>query len=176
MLKQGWVAIYRQIQDHWLWKEKPFDKGRAWIDMLLLANHEEDKILYGNELVIVERGSFVTSELKLMERWGWGKSKTRAFLNLLQNDGMIERKTDRKKTAITIVNYGDFADVGVSRRPQADHKQTTSRPRADTNNNDNNDNNKKKEIYKERKSKTKCIAPRYDIEAAKHRMFTADDE
>ena len=147
MTYQGWVAIYRKIQEHWLWKDKPFSKQAAWIDMLLLANHDDNKFLLGNELVEVKCGSFITSEVKLMERWGWGKSKTRAFLDLLQTDKMIVKKADRKKTTITIVNYSDYAVLKTTSRPQADCEQTTSRPQADTNNNDNNENNDNKYLY-----------------------------
>lgn len=154
MVKQGWVAIHRQIQDHWLWAEKPFDKSHAWIDMLLLANHEDKKFVLGNELVEVKQGSFITSEVKLMERWGWGKSKTRAFLDLLQSDGMIVKISDRKKTTINIVNYSDYAILKTTNRPQTDCKQTANRPQTDTNNNDNNYNNDKKKEKKERKNTT----------------------
>ncbi len=154
MVKQGWVAIHRQIQDHWLWGEKPFSKATAWIDLLLLANHEDKKFLLGNELVEVKQGSFITSEIKLMERWGWGKTKTRAFLSLLQSDGMIIKKSDRKQTTITIVNYNDYAVLKTTKKPQKNHEQTASRPRTDTNNNYNNYNNSKKENKKERKTTT----------------------
>lgn len=146
-MAKGWVAIHRQLQDHWLWEERPFSKAQAWIDMLLLANHDDNKFLLGNELVEVKCGSFITSEVKLMERWGWGKSKTRAFLDLLQTDEMIIKKSDRKKTTITIVNYKEYATLETTDRPQADRQQTNSRPIADTNNNDNNDNNENKYIY-----------------------------
>jgi DNA replication protein DnaD len=61
----------------------------------------------GNELVFVNRGSFITSEIKLMQRWGWGKEKTRNFLKMLQDDGMIIKISDRKKTTIIILNYND---------------------------------------------------------------------
>ena len=155
-VNKGWISLYRSIQDHWLWQEKPFSKAQAWLDLLLSANHEDKKIVLGNELILVRRGSFITSELKLMERWGWGKEKTRNFLKLLQDDGMIEKKSDRKKTTINIVNYNNYQQSPdheqttnrpradheqTTNRPRADHEQTTSRPRADTNNNDNNDNN-----------------------------------
>ena len=150
MRRNGWVAIYRKIQDNYLWADRPFAKGQAWIDMLLLAYHDDNKLMMGNELVKVESGSFVTSELKLMERWGWSKCKTRAFLDLLQNDGMITKKTDRKKTTITIVNYGDYATLKTTNRPQKNHEQTTKRPPTDTNNNYNNYNNY---IYKEKINK-----------------------
>ena len=75
---EGWVKLHRKIQDHWLWQDKPFDKRSAWIDMLLMANHDDNKFLLGNVLVEVQRGSFITSELKLMERWGWSKTKVRS--------------------------------------------------------------------------------------------------
>ena len=147
MTQKGWVAIYRQVQDHWIWEDKPFSKQAAWIDMLLLANHDDNKFMLGNEVVEVKCGSFITSEVKLMERWGWGKAKTRAFLDLLQSDEMIVKKADRKKTTITIVNYRDYAVLETTSRPIADRRQTDSRPIADTNNNDNNDNNENKYIY-----------------------------
>ena len=140
-MKQGWISVHRQLQDHWLWEDKPFSKGQAWIDILMLANHADNKFLLGNELVEVKAGSFITSELKLMERWGWSKTKVRAFLKLLQNDSMIVKKSDRKKTTIIVENYRVFQDIETTDRPQADYEQTTDRPQADTNNNDNNDNN-----------------------------------
>lgn len=140
-MSKGWISVHRSLQCHWLWDEKPFSKGQAWIDMLMMANHADKKFLLGNELVEVKTGSFITSELKLMERWGWGKTKTRAFLDLLQKDGMIVKISDRKRTTIIIENYSDFQDSQTTDKPQTDHSQTTGRPSADTNNNVNNDNN-----------------------------------
>lgn len=134
--KQGFIQLHRQIQDHWLYQEKrKFSKFEAWVDLLFLASHKENKFLLGNELIEIKRGEFVTSELKLMERWGWGKSKTRDFLSLLENDGMIVKKSDRKKTTLTICNYSVYHDKGKENRPIADHEQTDSRPIADTINN-----------------------------------------
>ena len=152
MAKQGWVSIHRSIQDNWLWEEKPFDKKSAWIDLILLANHKDNKFLLGNELIEVPAGSFVTSEVKLMGRWGWGKSKLRSYLKLLEQEDMIVKKSDRKKTVIEVVKYSVYqkneeASVPppdhkqTSSRPVADHKQTTNVPLPDTNNNVNNDNN-----------------------------------
>lgn len=137
--KQGWISIHRSIQDHYLWDDKPFSKGQAWIDMILMANHADNKFLLGNELVTVERGTFITSELKLMERWGWSKTKVRAFMQLLENDSMIVKKTDRKKTTITLVNYSVYQNLQTTEEPQKNHEQTANRPQKDTNNNENNE-------------------------------------
>jgi len=95
---QGWISLHRQIQDNWIWKDKPFSKGQAWIDILLLASHCENKFLLGNELVDIEEGEFVTSETKLSERWGWSRHKVDSFLIILKNDSMLCVKKDNKKT------------------------------------------------------------------------------
>lgn len=139
-MAQGWISVHRQLQEHWLWEDKPFSKGQAWIDLLMSANHCDRKILLGNELIEVKAGSFITSEVKLMDKWGWGKTKLRAFLDVLQSDGMIVKKSDRKKTTIIIENYSVYQIPDTTDRLSADCKQTADRLPADTNNNDNNDN------------------------------------
>lgn len=140
-MAKGWVSIHREIQNHWLWKDKPFTKGQAWIDLLMLANHEDTKFILGNQLIEAKRGDIVTSEIKLMERWGWGKTKLRSFLTLLQNDSMIVKKTNRKQTVISIENYSRFQDTQTIKEPQPNHNQTAIKPQSNTINNVNNVNN-----------------------------------
>lgn len=140
-MSKGWISINREIQDHWVYDDKPFNRLAAWVDLLLLANHKENKFVLGNELITVERGSFVTSELKLMERWGWSNTKVRSFLKLLENDNMIIKKTDSKKSTITIVNYGVYQDLKSAEKVEEKCKESTKKVREHTNNNDNNDNN-----------------------------------
>lgn len=125
----GWVKIQRDISDHWLWQDKPFSKGQAFIDLILMANHSDKKMLFGNEIEVVKRGSVVTSELKLMERWGWSKAKVRRFLSMIEEESMIEMKKDRKKTTINIVNYSKIQDTQTTERPQKDCEETANRPR-----------------------------------------------
>ncbi len=138
---QGWISVHRQIQEHWLWADKPFSKGQAWIDMLMLANHEDKKTLIDNNIVVIESGSFVTSEHKLAERWGWSRWKVNAFLALLQSDNMIFAKTDHRKTTINVINYEKYRYAPSNHQPVTNQLPTTDRPLTDTNNNDNNANN-----------------------------------
>ena len=114
-MSKGWISVHRQIWNSWVWDEKPFSKGQAWIDLLLMANHEDRKVLIGNQLITVKRGSFVTSIRKLCDRWGWSNTKVRTFLSLLEQDGMIIVKSDAKKTTLTIVNYSDYQDLNISK-------------------------------------------------------------
>lgn len=80
MQNSGWIKIHRQICDNWVWDEKPYSKGQAWIDLLLMANHQESKFPYKGEIIILTRGTVYRSVLCLSERWGWGREKTRRFL------------------------------------------------------------------------------------------------
>jgi len=152
-VNKGWISLYRSIQDHWLWQEKPFSKAQAWLDLLLSANHEDKKIVFDSNLVEVKRGEFITSIRKLCERWGWSNSKVKKFLDTLQLDGMIAYKSDTKKTAINIVNYNVYqplSDTKTSQKhhrsdtetSQKRHRNITEATQKHTNNNDNNDNNK----------------------------------
>lgn len=129
---QGWVKIHRDLLDNELWSDKPFTKGQAWIDLLLLANHRDKNALLGNCTELVERGSLITSELKLMERWGWGRKKVKLFLNFLESQKMIERNANNKRTAITIVNYGFYQDCDLEKEQQKNSKGIAKEQRRDS--------------------------------------------
>ncbi len=129
---QGWIKIHRDLLDNELWSDKPFTKGQAWVDLLLLANHKDKNVLIGSHTEMVERGSFITSELKLMERWGWGRKKVKLFLNFLESQKMIERNANNKRTAITIVNYGFYQDCDLPKEQQKDSKRTAKEQRRDS--------------------------------------------
>lgn len=144
----GFISLYRDIREHWLWEpHRPRTKLEAWIDLIMMANYKPNKVTLGKEVVQVERGTFITSELKLMERWKWSKSKVRAFLQVLENDSMIVKKTDQKKTAITIVNYELYQDSQTEKELQKDHEKTAKKPQKDTTNKENKGNKENKNIY-----------------------------
>ncbi len=181
----GWISIHRKIQEHWIWKEKPFDKRSAWIDLILMASHKDNKFVLGNELMEVKRGSFITSEVKLSEKWGWSRTKVRAFLELLEKDNMIVKKSDNKKTTLTIVNYNDYQFQETTKEHQKNNKKTSKEHQKNTINNDNNDNKDNKDIYKyiveylnERTNKNfrySTKATQRFIDARLNEGFTLDD-
>jgi DNA replication protein DnaD len=139
---QGYISLHRKVMQNFLFKEKrSFSKFEAWLFLLMNANHSDSKVLLGNQLIDVKRGSFITSEVKLMDEFKWSKSKLRTFLSLLESQSMIEKITDTKKTTLTIVKYSDYQEVKTTKEPRKNREKTAKRPRADTNNNDNNYNN-----------------------------------
>lgn len=106
----GWIKLHRGIMTNLFWREKPFSRGQAWVDLLCLARFKDEKIVVKGQVVLVKRGSYLTSDIKLCERWGWSRNKVRAYLNLLEKEGMIEKKGTPLGTLVSLVNYGLYQD------------------------------------------------------------------
>lgn len=105
MADKGWIKLHRQLQESPFWYGSKFTKGQAWVDLLLSANHSEKKILFNGEMVDIKRGQYLTSMVKLAEKWQWNRKTVSAFLSVLQKEGMITKVADNTKTLITIENY-----------------------------------------------------------------------
>jgi len=144
-MQQGWVKLHRKIQDHWIYKEKRvFSKYEAWIDLLFMANHKNNKALIDGELINVEKGQFITSVRKLCDKWSWSNTKVNNFLKMLEKDGMITKKSDTKKTVITLVNYTFYHESDNEKTSQKHHESDTEASQKHTNKNVKNVKNDKK--------------------------------
>jgi hypothetical protein len=103
---QGWILLHRKIREHWLYKvRRVFSKFEAWIDLLLLSNHDEEKVAIGNRVILIPRGALLTSVKKLAARWRWSRHKVDDFLNALKQDTMLDTKKDTYFTVISVLNY-----------------------------------------------------------------------
>lgn len=152
---RGWISIYRDIQENWLWEIKPFSYGQAWIDLLLSVNHKEQKVLINSDFIAVKKGEMITSQVKLGGKWGWDRKKVKKFLDLLKEDSMITYEATNHFTLVKVLNYDVYQDDDLeargsvlpndkdSTRPTPPHHLPQQLP---TNNNENNDNNDNKEI------------------------------
>ena len=134
----GWIKIHRQIQNCLIWDDKPFNMASAWIDLLLLANHEDKETIFDKKPILVKRGQRITSVRELSARWGWGKDKTLRFLRLLEREKMIVKDSDSRRTLLTIVNYGVYQDCETENETVI--RTLTGQSQA-TNKNDKNDKN-----------------------------------
>ncbi|XOT25728.1 Replication protein O [Bacillus subtilis subsp. subtilis] len=140
----GWIKLHRSVQDHWIYQEKrKFSKYEAWLDLLMMASHKDNKFVLGNELYEVKRGQFISSIRKLGERWSWSNTKVTQFLDLLRKDEMIDFKKDTKKTLITIVNYGVYHDSDEEKKTVIEHENDTKATQKHTIKNDKNVKNEK---------------------------------
>ena len=145
MASEGWIKLHRCVRSNWVWNDKPFNRGSAWLDLLMLVNHQDKKIIFNGILTNVEKGSCITSLRKLSERWGWSISKTKRFFEQLQNEKMLSFKSDTKKTLVTIENWDLYQCSETEIVTPKENKSKTEEKQKETNKNDKNDKNEKKE-------------------------------
>ena len=149
----GWISLHRKVFENPIIKpSKPYSRFEAWCWLIIRANHIDSKFVLGNEIIKAGAGEVITSQKKLALQFGWGNTKIRNFLKLLENDTMIEVKTTPKTTRISICNYLSYQDSQTKKKSKTTRKQHDSNMIATTINNTNNSNTSnnvnKKEQFK----------------------------
>ena len=107
---KGFVPLWRDIQDHWIWKfNEPFDHRSAWMDLIMLVNHKENKIPIGHRMQTIKPGQRWLSYAWLGKRWKWSYRKVMRFMELLRSDDMVYTDGTPNGTLLTIVNWAKWA-------------------------------------------------------------------
>ena len=105
----GYIKLYRQIFANEIWNDKePFDRRSAWIDLLLLANHEDHTVVDKGKVIDAKRGQVNRSICQLAGRWNWSRGKVKRFLTLLENLKMCTVSSTTDGTTLTIENYETY--------------------------------------------------------------------
>ena len=109
-MEEGWIRLHRKTRDHWIWPHKrPYSKFEAWMDILLSANHKAGKVNIGFNVIVVDRGQYLTSQVRLAKKWLWNRETVKNFLRLLEREEMASIQTSKQAstgyTLITVRNY-----------------------------------------------------------------------
>lgn len=122
---QGYIKLYRQLQDHPFWKEKrKFSRAEAWIDLLMLANHSDSKIIVRGIILDLAPGDLFWSQEEMAIRWHWSKTKVNSFLKMLENQEQISYKVGYRIGITSIVNWHKFQQSDTTNQ---DTNQDTER-------------------------------------------------
>ena len=138
----GWISLHRKIKEHWLFKKnKVKSEFEAWVIILMEVNHGQEKLSFGNEFFMCNRGESFKSLDTWAKMFGWTKSKTRRFFKLLEDDSMVVTKSARYTTHLKVLNYSTYQDNRNPDETQMKRKRNADETQMTPNNNDNNDNN-----------------------------------
>ena len=150
-MSKGYVKIYRQIFDNPLYFSEPFNRTHAWLDLLLIADHQKSTFFARGIQINIERGEIGYSIKNLSGRWKWSRGKVIRFLEYLKNEKQITYQTTNITTIISICNYDMYQQVGWHTEHQTDTRRTPDGHQTDTkrthlinDKNEKNDNNVKK--------------------------------
>ena len=138
MAKEGWVKIHRKIQDNPLWLEDKFSRGQAWIDLLLLTNHNKGYVVKRGIKVVIERGQCGWSELALSARWKWSRTKVKNFLKLLESEHQIIVEKSKVTQVVTVINYEKYQH----KEQQKSNRRATEEQQKNTNKKEKKEKNK----------------------------------
>lgn len=145
---KGYVLINRQIEDNWIWNDRPFSKGQAWIDLILMANYKDKTVIIKGKVIEVKRGQLLRSIDYLVERWGWSRKKVRSFLtSTLEIQKMVTVEGTHQGMLITIEKYELYQTLGHESGTLEGTVQGTLREHIQYNDNkykDNKDNNSRR--------------------------------
>ncbi len=161
----GWITLNRSIKKHWIWSDSFY--FHLWIDLLFRANYETNKIFINSKLITLKRGQFITSQKKLAKEYKCSIGKIRNFLDLLQNDSMIELKITYKFTQITICNYSLYQDLKHTERKQNEIRMKSERKQNETENQINKKNNNNN---KETKEKMTSPSDSFEINSVQYQL------
>jgi len=135
MSNQGYIKLHRKIKDNFLWKKKRrFSKLEAWLDILLLANHKDNKVMIELQVIDIKKGQLLTSQLGLSKKWRWAVGSVNTFLKVLKAENQIEYKTENKYTIISILNWDKYqgndkitetnTETNIETKLKTNYKQT----------------------------------------------------
>ena len=143
MAKTGsYIKLDRGLKKNTMWLEKPFSKGQAWVDLLLLAQGVNRDKEYRGKIQRMKPGIVYTSILYLSNRWGWYRAKVYRFLETLIDLGMVEiqgwtrndtrndtqnstKNSTTNGTIISIVNWASYQDCDTNNSTNNDTPNDT---------------------------------------------------
>ena len=107
-MNKNWVKINRSLLESDIWRQEPFARGQAWVDLILLANHSEGFIRARGVKITLKRGQVGRSQVELSKRWKWSRGKVKRFLDELEVEQQIEQQKNNVNSVISIVNYDKY--------------------------------------------------------------------
>lgn len=145
LFMSGWIKVHRKVQDHWIFKEqREFSRFEAWLDILLCANHSEQKVIIQGTVYTVKQGESLHSLETWAKRWNWSKTKVRRFFDTLTKELMIETTNETKTTRLTICNYASYQVERNEDETQKERKKNASETQTAPNKNDKKEKNENK--------------------------------
>lgn len=129
MIDKGYIRLHRKILDWYGFKSG--NRIKLWITILILANHEDKRILYNGKPMTIKRGTFVTSRRKLSLITDISDSYIENLLSEFVLQQQIRQDTCSTSRLIVVLNHEPYNKEQPRKQPRAgqqkDHEQDTTK-------------------------------------------------
>jgi hypothetical protein len=125
----GWTKHWRALDDGGHWVGRNIFAYAIFTRLVSWANWEPTKVLRNGQLIIIPRGSLVTSPQEIANSFcddGCDRRTVDRYLNLFEKDKMIVQQVSNRGRIITICNYDKYQqteNVSVQQNVQQDVQQ-----------------------------------------------------
>jgi hypothetical protein len=121
---EGWIKLHRKIIENPIFKDS--EACHLFVYLLLKANHKTNRFPFNRNEVRVERGQLITGVRKISHDTGITEWKIRERIKLLENLGIITRKTTHRFSIINICNYNHYQEAKIEEphtKPHSKHEE-----------------------------------------------------
>lgn len=131
----GTVNISRSLWDDPTFKDAEMSQREAWIWLIAEASWKDRIKRVGTHEISLQRGQLAASSRFMAKAWGWSEPRVRRYLDMLENQRMIERATDAGISVVTIRKYDDYQNAPRVDDARPTHQPTQQRRTTDANEN-----------------------------------------
>ena len=112
---RNFLQLSRDIMKTPYYRDKPFNRGAALIDLMLLTQYEDVDEIKNGQMIRYERGHVYHSIEELRKRWGWKDNRrVKRFLDMLQDHGHITYTTSNRGTEIVMLHYNEWQGYSMT--------------------------------------------------------------
>lgn len=147
-MSKGFSMLSKELMDSEYYFSERFTRMQAYMDLCLLAEWKDRKIIKRGQVVELKAGQLAKSEEELAERWQWSRNTVRKYLNEQQSIGNIEQHKSRLITITTVkfgLNVAQQIEQQIPQKFEQQIAQQIEQPTIDNNIDNIEDNNKERD-------------------------------
>lgn len=140
----GWIKLHRKTLENPI-VMKDSSHLAIWCWLLMSACKFPTEVMFGGELITLKPGQITTGRRKIAKALSEQESKVYRVLKRFESEQLIEQRTDRQCTLISIVNWDKYQESEQGAEQFLNNDRTTSEQRVNTKKEYKNNKNNKKE-------------------------------
>jgi len=113
-MHNGYIKAYRKIVYSPVFGDSK--KFKLWFLCLCKVTHTEHKQYVGNQILVLEKGQFVTGRQSLAREYNKGEKPSEIvsehtlwrWLKMFEKDGMLHIESSTKYSVITVLNWNYY--------------------------------------------------------------------
>lgn len=123
---QDWIKLHRRFRESSFY-------GQAipvalWIECLLRASWDKRERFIGREKVVLSPGEFVYGNREMGETIGCGTATVKAWMDLFEKEGMVERSPNAKGTVCKLKKWSEYQDTRTQKERSRNDDGTGAEP------------------------------------------------